>query len=210
MPSANSPSGAPSDQTPMGADYYVSAISALTLQINQASQQGADGFLSAGSNFAAEQWYPPAGAGASRELEITGPQASLMAGGASLASSITQYVAPFATTTVGTNLRFYASGWGGNGYVTTFGVSSLAGGVGNFFTGAARVLDTINMLDGQMSTAHWVVNFSVGVLVLAVGGPEIAFVAGAYYLYDSFVPEKSNVFVNSITNLDAPGLAYGL
>jgi hypothetical protein len=215
IPSGTAPSGASS--APLGQDYLTGVIAATTIQLMQVPQ-GSDAYLSSApdlpGSFSSTGYSPADISSTALNSDLTPGQASQLAGAGSLVSSIAQYTLKSAT--IGTNLRFYSSGFYGNQYVAAFRISPIATMLGNSLTGAGIAIDLMRALDGQIPPAYAALNISVGLLAIFVGTPEVAVLAGAYYLTDAFFPnvtlgianDIANNIKNFITNPDMPGSSY--
>jgi hypothetical protein len=93
--------------------------------------------------------------------------------------------------TIGSNLKVYANGWGGNQYVMTGRVATGAKIVGNVFVGASAVLDGYAWYNNEISTAKLGENLAVDALAVW-GGPVGAGIALGYYGLETFYPGGAN------------------
>ena len=113
-------------------------------------------------------------------------------GGFGVGASAAQYGAGAAA--LGSNLRLYSGGWGGNQYVSTFKVAKAAAKLGAGLTFASAGLDVVAYQQGQLSSEHLAANLTMDLVGLA--GPVGAAYAAAYWALEGFYPGGAEGAVN--------------
>ena len=106
-------------------------------------------------------------------------QVSTAAGGGSAAAGIHDLTLGFAYT-LGTNLKMYASGWGGNQYVSTYRLGNAIHYGGVALAGVSFLSDTYSYANGNLTTAHYATNTAINAIGV-FGGPVGAGIAIGYY-----------------------------
>lgn len=87
---------------------------------------------------------------------------------------------------VGSNLKVYTSGWGGNQYVSTLKIAQNVAKAAVPLAAVSTVLDAVAWQNGTISTEKAGVNlFFTGAGFMGPGG---AAVGGSYYLLEQFYP----------------------
>jgi len=125
-------------------------------------------------------WYVPGRGGGNSK--VTWDVASTIIGVLGTSSDIAKESGYKAT--IGSNLKYYKSGWHGNQYVNTLGVAKGLGYV-SFTAGIA--IDGIMYFTGQESVAKASVNIGVSAASLIIGGTAGIILQGVYMAVDKTV-----------------------
>jgi RHS repeat-associated protein len=119
---------------------------------------------------------------------------SLAVGTLGLSQSIVQYGS--GTTAIGDNGAFYFSGWGGNQYVSTAKIGSIADKVALPLAFISVGVDTVGLVNGDITPTKYTVNTGfTGVGFVAP--PYGAIAAGEYFLIDTVYPGGWPAFIQN-------------
>jgi hypothetical protein len=102
-----------------------------------------------------------------------------------LSQSIVQFGS--GTVTIGDNATIYTSGWGGNQYVSTTEIGSIADKVALPLAFISVGVDTIGVVNGDITPTKWTVNTGFTGMGF-VAPPFGAITAGEYFLIDTTYP----------------------